>query len=62
MSRARTLRSNTAGRKINWIDCQYAEPRAALRMLFECAICFAITALILVGLVGLLLVLRIEPF
>ena len=30
-------------------------------MLFECAICFAVTTLILVGLVGLLLVLRIEP-
>ena len=29
---------------------------------FECAICFAVTALIMVGLVGLLLVLRFEPF
>jgi hypothetical protein len=31
-------------------------------MLFECAICFAVTALVMVGFVGLLLVLRIEPF
>ena len=31
-------------------------------MVFECAICFAVTGLIMVGLVGLLLVLRIELF
>jgi hypothetical protein len=32
------------------------------RMLFECAICFAVTALAMVGFVGLVHVLRIEPF
>jgi hypothetical protein len=32
------------------------------RMLFECATCFAVTALAMVGLVGLVHVLRIEPF
>jgi hypothetical protein len=31
-------------------------------MLFECAICPAITMLMLIGLVGLLVVLRIQPF
>jgi hypothetical protein len=31
-------------------------------MLFECAICPAIATLMLVGLVGLLVVLRIQPF
>jgi hypothetical protein len=30
-------------------------------MLFECAICPAITMLMLIGLVGLLVVLRIQP-
>jgi hypothetical protein len=31
-------------------------------MLFECAICAAVASLLLVGAVGLLVVLRIEPF
>jgi hypothetical protein len=52
-----------AGHCLEWAEYSRPTPRAALEgMLFECAICPAITMLMLVGLVGLLLVVRIQPF
>jgi len=47
---------------LQWLLRTRSTARSIGGMLFECAICPAITMLMLVGLVGLLVVLRIHPF
>ena len=41
---------------------RHSKPTEVRRVLFDCAICVAVTSLMLIGAIGLLVVLRVEPF